>query len=33
MIRCNWCMEIYSNYDIFECPECKTDAYLMELEC
>lgn len=31
MIRCNMCMEVYLDYDITECLECKTDAYMMEL--
>ena len=32
MVRCNMCMEIYSYLDILECPECKTDAYLMDCD-
>ena len=31
MIQCNMCEEVYSDYDVMECPECKTDAYMMEM--
>ena len=31
MVRCNMCMNVYSDIDIIDCPECKTDAYMMEL--
>lgn len=31
MVRCNMCMEVYSAFDIIECPECKTNDYLMDL--
>jgi rRNA maturation endonuclease Nob1 len=31
MVRCNMCMEVYSDYDVNECPECKTNAYMMDL--
>jgi hypothetical protein len=32
MVRCNMCMEVYLAFDVFECSECKTDAYMMDLE-
>ena len=31
MVRCNMCMEVYLDLDIIDCPECKTDSYLMDV--
>lgn len=32
MIRCNWCMTTYTDYDITDCTACKTDVYMMEVK-
>ena len=31
MVRCNMCMNVYLDIDIIDCPECKTDSYLMDV--
>jgi uncharacterized protein YbaR (Trm112 family) len=31
MVRCNMCMEVYLDLDLIDCPECKTDLYLMDV--